>query len=156
SYTPGASAQTSTLISDGLVGTTSVTGVGLEVLGGQLYITSSSGAALKLGTVGTGAPVTGPQTITSVPNIPLGTGNVPKFPVDVLGPDLSPTNGFLPTPIDTLYIADDGAGFTGGTITKWTWSNATSTWTNSGTITAALGTNGVVTFYWLQGQVVAG
>ena len=66
----------------------------------QLYVSSSSGATIRLGTVGSGTPTTPGQTISNLPGFPV-TGSPYAFSfLDVDG------NGA----VDTLYVADDTAG----------------------------------------------
>ena len=72
-----------------------------DIFNGQLYVSTASGTAVRIGTVGTGLPTTSGQTITNLPGFPT-TGTEPYeftlFDLDasVAGPD-------------TLYLADDGA-----------------------------------------------
>ena len=49
-----------------------------HIFGGQLYVSASSGA-IRLGTVGTGTPTTGGQTITNLGGFPTSTGSPYQF-----------------------------------------------------------------------------
>ncbi|WP_353674753.1 ExeM/NucH family extracellular endonuclease [Synechocystis sp. LKSZ1] len=71
-----------------------------NILGGQLYISTSSGSTVRLGTVGTGTPTTSGQTITNLPGFPTNTGS----PYGFFFADLDGAPG-----LDTLYVADDTA-----------------------------------------------
>jgi hypothetical protein len=105
----------------------------LNIFGNQLFVSDSSGSAIRLGTVGSGLPTTSGQTITNLPNFENNAGS----PYAYFFADLSATNSFGSTGLDTLYVADDGAGSPAGQIQKYTFSNATGNWTASGTIAAA-------------------
>jgi hypothetical protein len=104
----------------------------VNVYANQLFASDSSGSAVRLGTVGSGLPTTSGQTITNLPNFETSTGS----PYAYFFADLSPTNGFGTTGLDTLYVADDGAGTPAGQIQKYTFSNASGNWTASGTASA--------------------
>ncbi len=102
---------------------TTVTNIrAVNAFGGQLYIATSSGSAVRIGSVGTGLPTTTGQTITNLPGIPT-TGS----PYSFYFFDQSNTIAGA----DVLYIADDGA--TAG-IQKYSLVN--NTWTLNGTINA--------------------
>lgn len=100
----------------------------IKIGNGQIYLTTASGTAFRLATVGTGKPTTAGQSVTSLPGLPTS----------VIGPysfylaDLSVGVGGY----DTLYLTDNA----GGTITKY--SLVSGTWTLNGTITQA-GVNGL-------------
>jgi MYXO-CTERM domain-containing protein len=89
---------------------------------GQLYVSSSSGTAVRLGAVGTGLPTTSAQVITNLAGFPSSTGS----PYGFFFADLSPAVPGL----DTVYVADDSAG-----IQKWSLNSGT--WALKGTIGAA-------------------
>jgi hypothetical protein len=103
---------------------TTVTNIrGVSVVNGQLYISTSSGSTVRMGTVGTGTPTTSGQTITNLPGIPASTGS----PYGFLFADMDAgTAG-----VDVLYVADD----TPGTIIKY--SLVAGSWVSNGTVTAA-------------------
>ena len=70
------------------------------IFNGQLYVSTSSGTAVRIGSVGTGTPTSGPQTITNLPGF-VTTGS----PYGFFFADL---DGTVSGP-DTLYVADDTA-----------------------------------------------
>jgi len=43
---------------------------GVAIYGGQMYISTSNGSAIRLGAAGTGIPKTAGQVITNIPGIP--------------------------------------------------------------------------------------
>lgn len=94
------------------------------IFNGQLYVSTSSGSAVRVGTVGTGTPTTSGQTISNLPGFPTaGSPNGYFFA------DLSPSVAG----VDTLYVAEDTTG--GGQIQKY--SLVSGNWTANGTITAS-------------------
>jgi hypothetical protein len=99
----------------------------IDIFGGQLYITTQSGTAVRIGTVGSGTPTTPGQTITALPGTATNAGG----PYGFVFADLSPTV----SGVDTLYLTDDGnnGGTTAG-ITKYTLTGGT--WSASGTVGA--------------------
>lgn len=103
----------------------------VNIFGGQLYESDSSGSAVRLGTVGTGLPTTSGQTITNLPGFPVAGSQYAFFFAD-----LSPTVAGL----DTLYVADDG-NTTNGNILKY--SLVGGSWVANGTIAATGGGQGV-------------
>jgi len=69
----------------------------LQIADGQLYFSSSSGSVKGVGTVGTGLPASGSQTLTLLPGSP-DAGNAPVgFALVTLGAGPAP---------DTLYVGD--------------------------------------------------
>jgi hypothetical protein len=99
----------------------------VDIFGGQLYISTMSGSAVRIGTVGTGIPTTSGQSTTSLPGVP-GTGSPNPSPVQFFMADLSNTvDG-----VDTLYVADDRAQASGGGLFKY--SLVEGTWVASGSI----------------------
>ncbi len=95
----------------------------LKIAVGQLYVTTSSGSTVRLGTVGTGTPTTSGQTITNLPGFPTSGS-----PYSFYFADLDPAVAGM----DTLYVADDTAS-TGG-VQKY--SLVGGNWTLNGTIDA--------------------
>jgi predicted extracellular nuclease len=95
----------------------------LNIFGGQLYASSGSGTNTFKGveTVGTGLPTSGAQTITRLPGL-TDTTNPSNYSFYLA--DLSSA---VPG-VDTLYVADDGAG----ALTKF--SLVGSNWVSNGTI----------------------
>lgn len=89
------------------------------IFGGQLYVSTSSGTAVRIGTVGTGLPSTSGQTIANLPG--FGTTGTPDAFAMV---DLNPA---VPGP-DTLYVSDETSA-TGG-IQKF--SLVSGNWTANG------------------------
>src|SRR5262249_34879422 len=101
---------------------TTVTNIrAVEIFGGQLYESDSSGTAIRLGAVGSGTPTTSGQIITNLPGLPTNTGS----PYAFFFADLDPSPG-----VDTLYVADDGLG-----MSKY--SLVSGTWVSNGTVGAA-------------------
>ncbi|HEX8913800.1 MAG TPA: PEP-CTERM sorting domain-containing protein [Humisphaera sp.] len=92
-----------------------------NIFNGQLYVSTSSGTAVRLGTVGTGTPTASGQSITNLLGIPA-TGSPYAFHLA----DLSTT---MDGP-DTLYLTDD----TANTISKF--SLVGGTWTLNNTVAA--------------------
>ena len=95
-----------------------------NLFGGQLYVSTGSGTAVRIGTVGTGAPTTSGQTITNLPGIPVSTGT---SPYGFFFADLSPAVAGL----DTLYVAYDDAS----ALVKY--SLVAGTWVSNGSIGVA-------------------
>ena len=93
------------------------------IFGGQLYVSDSSGSAVRLGTVGTGTPTAG-QTITNLAAFPTAGSPYGFFFADLDGV----------TGVDTVYVADDTAGTPGG-VTKY--SLVAGAWIANGTAGAA-------------------
>ena len=91
------------------------------IFGSQLYVSDSSGSAVRLGAVGVGLPTTSGQTISNVPGFPL-TGS----PYSFYFADLDAT---IPG-VDVLFVADDGSG-----VTKY--SLVAGSWLANGTVGAA-------------------
>jgi hypothetical protein len=69
----------------------------LQIANGQLYFSSSSGSFKGIGTVGTGLPTSGTQTLTLLPGNPDGGNSPVGFALATLGAGPAP---------DTLYVAD--------------------------------------------------
>jgi hypothetical protein len=93
----------------------------VSIFDGQLFVSDSSGSAVRLGAVGAGAPTTAGQTIVNLPGFPTSGS-----PYGFFFADLSSSVAGL----DTLYVADDGVG-----VTKYSLSGGT--WAASGTIGTA-------------------
>ena len=100
----------------------------VQVFGGQLYVSSQSGAT-RLAAVDGGTPTTPGQPITNITGIPSGT--LPASPYGYFFADLDAGVAG----VDTLYIADDSAAGSGGGIQKWCLVGGT--WVTRGTITYA-------------------
>jgi uncharacterized repeat protein (TIGR01451 family) len=88
------------------------------IFGGQLHVSTSSGSAVRVGTVGTGLPTTAGQTITNLPGFPTAGGPYAFFLADLS----SAAPG-----LDTLYVVDDTSG-----IQKW--SLVSGLWTANGVV----------------------
>jgi hypothetical protein len=111
----------------------------LGVYDGQLYVSTGSGSAVRLGTVGTGLPTTTGQTITNLPGFPTSGSPYQFFMADL---DASPG-------IDTVYIADDtgGAGVRKYSLVSGSWAlNGTITGTSVRGLTGSV-SSGTVTLY---------
>lgn len=100
----------------------------VEIANDQLYVSALTGA-FRLATVGTGVPTTSGNTITNLPGYTTGGGS----PYDFAFADLSPSVAG----VDTVYVADDGAG----QIQKY--SLVGGNWTASGSVTGATGVRGL-------------
>jgi hypothetical protein len=81
----------------------------VEIFGGQLFVSSGSGAFLGISSVGSGTPTASGQTTSLTIN--MGTGASPY------GFALFDTNA--DNTLDTAFIADDRTA-TGGGLNKWT------------------------------------
>ncbi len=95
---------------------------GVSIATGQLYISTASGSTVRVGSVGTGLPTTAGQTITNLPGFATAGSPYAFFFADL--------STAVPG-VDTLYVADDTSGATGG-ITKY--SLVGGNWVSSGTI----------------------
>ena len=102
----------------------------VNIFGGQLYASTSSGSTLRLGSVGSGVSNTTGQTITQLPGLPTSGSPYNYFLADLD----SNTPG-----LDTLYLADDTTA--NGEILKYSLSGGS--WIADGAITAA-GIRGLV------------
>ena len=100
----------------------------VNIFDGQVYVSTSSGSAIRIGKVGTGTPMVSGQTIITLPGLPSSTGS----PYNFFFADLSNTVAG----VDVLYIADDG-----GNILKY--SLVAGSWTANGSATAA-GVRGLI------------
>ena len=99
----------------------------VNVFDGQLYVSTSSGSAFRVGAVGTGTPTTSGQTIANIPG-----GLTAGSPYGFYFADLDAGVAG----VDTLYVADD----TPGTINKY--SLVGGTWVSNGSA-AATGVRGL-------------
>jgi hypothetical protein len=109
----------------------------VQIFGGQVYVSSGSGAFHGVSTVGTGLPTTNGQTVSLLPGMPVDAGSAYGF--SMLDLDGS-VNG-----LDTLYIADD-TGTTAG-VQKWVFDG--NTWTKLATFTdkAVQGFRGLTAYF---------
>jgi beta-lactamase superfamily II metal-dependent hydrolase len=109
----------------------------LGIFGGQLYVSSQTGA-FRLSTIGTGTPTTTGQTMTNLPGFATATGS----PFGYFFADLDAGVAG----VDTVYVADDGGagGGTANTISKY--SLVGGNWVTNGAIalTTARGLTGTV------------
>jgi hypothetical protein len=105
-------ASTSTQLSTTVVNLRQV-----SIFGGQLFVSTGSGSAVRVGTVGSGLPTTSGQTISNLPGFPTSGSPYAFFFADL--------NAAV-AGMDTLYVADDSVG-----ITKYSFDGAT--WTVNGT-----------------------
>jgi uncharacterized repeat protein (TIGR01451 family) len=113
----------------------------INIFGSQLYVSTASGTAVRVGAVGAGVPTATGQAITQLPSLPI-TGS----PYSFFFADLSSAVAG----VDTLYIADD----TGATAGLQKYSLVSGAWVSNGSIsgTGIRGLTGVikgnsVTFY---------
>jgi hypothetical protein len=93
----------------------------VHIFGSQLYISTASGSAVRIGAVGTGSPKVTGQAITNLPGLPSGTGSPHQF-------FMADLNAAIEGP-DVLYIADDNT--TTGGILKYSLVNGN--WNANGT-----------------------
>src|SRR5262245_33712502 len=91
----------------------------VEIFNGQLYVSDSSGSAVRLGTVGSGTPTTSGQTITNLPGFPTSGSPYAFFFADLTATVAG---------VDTLYVASDDAA----ALTKY--SLVGGTWVSNGTV----------------------
>jgi hypothetical protein len=96
----------------------------VNIFASQLYISTASGTAVRIGPVGTGLPTSSGQTITNLPGIPATTGSPYAFVLLDLSAGVAG--------LDTLYYADDSA--TVGGIRKY--SLVGGTWVSNGAVNA--------------------
>jgi len=103
----------------------------VKIFGGQLYVSDSSGGAIRLGTVGTGTPTTSGQTISNLVGFPIVTNNpVNNSPYSYYFAKL----GGSECPFDTLYVVDDANTNSGTTAGIQKYSQVSGTWISNGTI----------------------
>ncbi len=93
----------------------------ISIAAGQLYISTASGTAVRVGMVGTGLPTTSGNAIAILPGVPTS-----GEPYAFFFADLSPS---VPG-VDTLYVASDDAG----ALTKY--SLVAGSWVSNGLIGA--------------------
>ena len=92
------------------------------IFGSQLFVSDSSGSAVRLGAVGSGVPTTSGQVISNIPGFPLSGSPYAFYFADL--------DASVPG-LDVLYVAsDDAAG-----ITKY--SLVASSWVANGTVGVA-------------------
>ncbi len=117
----------------------------LQIFNGQLYVSSQK--SLTLGTVGTGEPTTGGQSLTNLPGLPASGATLAAnayFFANLSGVGTAP---------DTLYITDTASNSGAGQIDKY--SLESGTWVATGSIavgpevTGVTGSvsSGIVTLY---------
>jgi uncharacterized protein YjiK len=111
-------ATTSTQVNTGINAVTNLRQLGISA--GQLFVTTGSGTAYRLGAIGTGLPEAAGAATTGIPGFPTSGGS----PYGFFFADLS---GSVPGD-DTLYVADDSAL----ALTKY--SLISGSWTANGTI----------------------
>src|SRR5262249_33659491 len=95
-----------------VVSTTITNNRAIEIFNGQLYTSDSSGSTVRLGTVGTGLPTTAGQTITNLPGFPTSGSPYAFYFADLSG---------RVSGVDTLYVADDGAGLQKYSLVSGNW-----------------------------------
>jgi hypothetical protein len=110
----------------------------VNIFNGQVYNSDASGSTIRLGAVGTGLPTTIGQTITNIPGFATTGGSPYAFYFADLD---AGTAG-----VDTLYVADDGAG-----LQKY--SLVSGSWTANGTVGTASDTYRGVTGVVSAGSV---
>ena len=90
----------------------------LGIYNGQLYVSTASGSAVRVGPIGSGVPTTSGQTISNLPGFPVNTAPNAFFMADL--------DATAPG-IDTLYVADDVGG-----LQKW--ALVSGSWVQKGTV----------------------
>ena len=100
----------------------------LLISGGQLFFSTGSGTAIRVGAVGTGLPSTTGQTMSTIPGHPTSGDPYGFFFADL-------TAGVAGN--DTLYVVDSSG--TGGTSTIIKYALVSGSWTSKGAITLASG-----------------
>jgi len=115
-----------------LVSTTATNLRQIGIFGSQLYIGSGAGT-IRMGTVGSGTPITTGNTMTALPGFPTAA------PTAVNGYLFADLDAGV-AGVDTLYVADEG----NNVISKWCL--VSGTWTARGTVvlTTARGLTGTV------------
>jgi hypothetical protein len=103
----------------------------VNVFADQVFASTST----TVSTLGAGLP-TAAATLTALPGFTSGSPNSFVFL------DMN-SNGFGTTGLDTLYVADDRGTASGGGLQKWTYSDASSTWTLASTWTATTAVRGL-------------
>src|SRR5262249_40124815 len=91
----------------------------VQIFGGQLYVSTGSGSAVRIGAVGPGLPTTAGQTITNLPGFPTAGSPYGFFFADL--------TASVPG-LDTLYVAADDVS----ALTKY--SLVSGSWVSNGTI----------------------
>ncbi len=84
----------------------------VEIFGGQLFVSTSSGSAVRIGPVGTGIPTTTGQTTTNLPGFETAGSPYAFYLADL---DAG-TAG-----LDTMYVADDAAGLQKFSLVGGSW-----------------------------------
>lgn len=107
---------------------------GVNIAGGNLYISAASSPYVGLSVVGTGLPTATGQAVAILPGFPASTAGA--SPYGFYFADLSTT---IPG-VDVVYVADDRSG-TGGGIQKW--SLVAGTWTLNGIVAGAATVRGL-------------
>ncbi len=105
-----------------------------NILNGQLYTTSASGAFQGISAVGNGLPTTSGQTTTILPGFPTTSGPGPY------GFVLFDLNSSV-AGVDTAYVADDRASASGGGLQRWNFDGTN--WTLAYTLNLNTGARGI-------------
>ena len=95
---------------------------------GQLFVTTGSGSAVRIGAVGTGLPTDTGKVITPIPGLPIAN---PASPYAFWAGKLPATSLIS----NVLYVADDNTNGVGG-IKKYALNILTSSWDSVGVIDA--------------------
>jgi len=114
----------------------------VEISNDQLYVSTGSGSAVRIGTVGTGLPTTTGQATSNLPGLPIVTNDTAGVVAGPYAYAFAALGGGYA--LNTLYIADNGNGSsssTAGTIDKF--SLVGGNWTLTGTV-AEVGLSGIV------------
>ena len=130
-----------------VVSSTNTNNRAVNIFGGQLYLSTSVSASMRIGAVGSGTPTTGSHTTVNLTGIPLSGSPVGFYMADL-------TAGVAG--LDTLYVADEGTGtgIGGGGVKKY--SLVSGTWAYKGTFPANGTTISATEFLGLTGSVSGG
>jgi hypothetical protein len=119
-------ATTSTQLSTSLTNTRVV-----NIIDGQLYVSSASGTYFGISTIGSGLPTASGQTVTVLPGFPTATG---PSSYGFVAFDLNP----IIAGVDVIYVADDRTSGGNGGIQRWNFDGTT--WTLAYTLSPSLTT----------------
>jgi hypothetical protein len=100
----------------------------LSAYDGQLFVSTGSGSAVRIGAVGTGLPTDTGKVITPIPGLPIAN---PASPYAFWAGKLPATSLIS----NVLYVADDNTNGVGG-IKKYALNILTSSWDSVGVIDA--------------------
>jgi hypothetical protein len=148
SFTPSAALQTATAHMTTPTGTVTA----LEGAGTDLALVNSATTNSNPVQTYTGFPAA-PASANSLPGVTgaaaVAGGQASQFTIDAYFTHLDNAGGTAPAGINTMYLSDDGPGFSHGAITKW--ALVSGSWVVVDHITAGTG-NSAISFYYLSGS----